>query len=348
MTRKSWLASLLAVLTVSAPAPGESQTVWVSQEPAPKGATAQAAPADYRIGPDDLLSIAVLEAGDLSRSVRVSANGEISLPLIGVFRVAGMTPRAVELLLEGRLKETYMRDPHVSVQVEEMQSHPVSVLGAVNKPGTYQIRGTRTLLEVLSLAEGPAENAGDTVVVMRLAAQAAVRPEGAATKPEGESPATAPAVSPTDEAAHEQFVEVKLKDLITAKDPAQNILIYPGDIVKVTPAGMVYIVGEVNRPGSFPMSEHEKLTVLRAVALGQGLKPTAAKKDAMIIRTTELGARVEIPVNLENILKGKTADIALQERDVMFVPNSASKSFFRGAADALVRMVTLRTVVLGP
>jgi len=112
---------------------------------------------EYRIGPEDLVEITVFEAPELSRSARVSAGGEISLPLLGGLQAAGLTPRELELVLQELLRRAYMKDPHVGVFVREMQSHPVSVFGAVEKPGVFQIRGTKTLIEMLSMAEGLAE-----------------------------------------------------------------------------------------------------------------------------------------------------------------------------------------------
>jgi len=128
---------------------------------------------EYRIGPEDVLNINVFEAQELNREVRVSAGGEISLPLLGSVRAAGLTPRELEFVLQELLHRTYMKDPHVSVFVREMQSHPVSVMGAVRRPGVFQIRGSKTLLEVLSLAEGLADDAGETVIILRGAALSA-------------------------------------------------------------------------------------------------------------------------------------------------------------------------------
>src|SRR5207302_1775002 len=122
---------------------------------------------EYCIGSEDVLDINVFAAPELNRQVRVSASGEISLPLLGGIRAAGLTPRELERVLEELLHPRYMNDPNVSVFVHDMQSHPVSVIGAVRKPGVFQIRGSKTLLEVLSLAEGMADDAGETVVIMR-------------------------------------------------------------------------------------------------------------------------------------------------------------------------------------
>ena len=298
------------------------------------GGSDAAAGADYQAGPDDLLSITVLEAPELSRTARVSAAGEISIPLIGVFRVYGLATRDIEVLLENQLRKTYVRDPHVSVQVTEMQSHTISVLGSVNKPGTFQIRGARHLLEVLSLAQGLAADAGDSIIVMKGSPASRVLEANV-----GQTEALPVNLSSQPSST---FVEVSIKKLLQSTNSEDNVLIYPGDIVKVASAGVIYVAGEVNRPGAFPMNEHEKLTVMRALSLGQGLTRTAAGKDAIIIRTLETGARQELPVNLQDVLKGKAPDIPLQARDIVFVPNSVGKSVAHGTLDALVRMVVLR------
>src|SRR5208337_4748075 len=122
---------------------------------------------DYQIGPEDLLEISVLEAPDLNRSVRVTDDGAISLALLGSIQVNGLSTRELQAVLEDRLRHTYMKDPQVSVFVQEMRSHPVSVFGAVEKPGVYQIRYAKTLVEILSMAQGLANDAGDTVIIIR-------------------------------------------------------------------------------------------------------------------------------------------------------------------------------------
>src|SRR5438874_2823147 len=124
--------------------------------------------ADYRIGPQDLLEINVFEATELNRTVRVAESGEVSLPLLGGVRVTGLTAREMEGVLAQRLRE-FLKDPHVSVMVAAIESHPISVIGEVNKPGVFQVRGSKTLLEMLSMAQGVAAEAGDEVLGMRSA-----------------------------------------------------------------------------------------------------------------------------------------------------------------------------------
>src|SRR6266853_1947191 len=213
---------------------------------------------ESRIGPDDLLDITVFEAPELDRSLRVSANGEISLQLLGPVKAGGLTPRQLESVLQELLRRTYMKDPHVGVFVRELQSHPVSVVGAVKRPGVFQIRGTKTVLELLSMAEGLADDAGDTVLVMRGASTTGsisrdnAKPESqkggqVSTAPGDAALASGPS-APTKQERAGEIVEVNLKSLLESDDPAFNIPVHPGDIVKVTRAGIVYVVGEVKKP----------------------------------------------------------------------------------------------------
>ena len=363
-----WLAGLL-VLAASPAAPAQTPAATVATLPAEQsgtnwttaedvnrrlqellplattpGAGYTNSSQDYRIGANDLLAITVFGVQELSQPVRVSAGGEITLPLIGVVAAGNLTPRELELILQELLRRNFIKDPHVSVQVTEMESHAVSVMGAVNKPGVVQIRGSRSLLEVLAMAGGLAPDAGSTVQVVR-------RPI-----PNPKQPQTVMQVADisrsvprsndgTTVAMEVDFLEIDLKNLLGSVDARHDVLIHPGDTVKVRPAGLVYIVGEVRKPGGFPLKSNERLTVLQALALGEGLTPAAAKGDALIIRTGQDGQRTKIPVDLGRVLKAKAADISLQEQDIVFVPGSTSKAFARGSADALFRMLTFRPMI---
>ncbi len=304
---------------------------------------------EYRIGPEDLLEISVFEAPELDRSVRVSASGEIALPWLVAVKAAGLTPRELEFVLQELLRRAFMKDPHVSVFVREMQSHPVSVFGAVEKPGVFQIRGSKTLLEILSLAEGLALDAGDTVIVMR---RASFRwaPDPNSGSPEKSAASSTPTVETAEgggdsslvhEPAREEAVEVNLKDLLESGDPRFNVPVYPGDIVKVTRAGVVYVVGEVKKPGGFVLKSNENISVLQALALAQGLTRTSSKSKARIIRTDEsTGERIEIATDLSKILAGKAPDPILQPKDIVFVPNSAARSGLFRAGEAAISVVS--------
>jgi polysaccharide export outer membrane protein len=248
---------------------------------------------------------------DMKTSVRVSQQGAISLPLLGIVQVAGLSAADVERKLADELRRKYVRDPHVSVQVEEIESHPISVVGAVAEPGTFQVRGPMNLLSVLSLAKGVSDTAGNRVVVVR----------------------ADPAIAPID---------LDLKQLLESGDPKLNVVVNPGDVVKVTSAPMIYIVGEFKKPGAFPMPRGDRLTVLRALALGEGLGPTADKKDAVIMRTSVDGTQTEIGIRLDRIIKAEEPDPPLQANDVLFVPGSGGKAAAQATLNALSRLIMFR------
>jgi polysaccharide biosynthesis/export protein len=299
------------------------------------------ADASYQIGPEDRVDVRVFQADALSGVFQVNGDGTISVPLLGPVKAAGYTSSGLEESLEARLKQKYMKDPHVTVQITEMHSHAVSVLGAVNKPGVYQIAGDKTLLEVLAMAEGVKDGAED-VLVMRRGDTA----EGAASA--GNVGDVRPASTSLDQGAADDATEVahvNLGALVRSGDAAQNLVVQPGDIIAVRPGSLVYVVGQVNRPGGFAMSTGTPMTVLQAVALAQGLGNRAAASSSYIVRKGKDGSRQEIPVNLDDMLSGSTPPATLQPQDVLFVPQNRAKTIALGAVDALVRMVTLRGLI---
>lgn len=257
--------------------------------------------AEYRVGAEDVLKIAVLEAPELNQEVRVSATGEISVMLGGTFKVEGLTTRQVERALGDRLREKYIRNPNVSVQVTEARSHTVSVMGAVKQPGVFEVRGSKSVLEVLALAEGLAEDAGDTLLIV-----------------------------PAD--STQPVAEVRLSALMAAKDGNLNVAVRPGDVVKVGRQGVIYVVGDVQKPGAFALQGGRR-TALHALALSEGLTPTSAPKKATILRVNAQGDRDLLLVDLDSVMKGKSPDVALQPEDVLFVPQSGAKSFGKALKD---------------
>jgi polysaccharide export outer membrane protein len=285
---------------------------------------------EYRIGTHDLLEINVFEAPELNRSLRVSAGGEISMPLIGQVQVGALTAREIEDVLESRLND-FMNAPHVGVFVSAMESHAVSVAGAVKKPGVFQLRESKSLIEMISLAEGLADDAGDTVTIMR------------ATGLSSSSEAVAgSAAVPANDASHNQeTVHVNLRDLLESGDPRFNLPVYPGDIVKIAPAGIIYVVGEVKKPGGYVIKGSGKMSVLKAIAMAEGLTATSAKSRTRIIRTdSRSGQRTEISINLEKILAEKAPDQELMPADIVFVPNSTGKAALYRGTEAVLSIVS--------
>jgi polysaccharide biosynthesis/export protein len=296
---------------------------------------------EYRIGTDDVLELNVFDAPELNRTLRVSAAGDISTPLTGEVQAAGLSARELENVLESKLR-AYMNEPHVGVFVVSVESHPVSVLGEVNKPGVFQIRQPKTLLEMLSMAQGLADDAGDKVLVMRGSGFDSVAGPGNSSGGQSFSKQLGGDYSAASETVHDSLahpgtVAVDLKLLLDSGDPAYNVPVYPGDIVKVTKAGIVYVVGGVKKPGGFAMRTNEEMSLLKAIALAEGVNESAAKSRTRIIHTDEIsGRRFETPVDLGKVLAGKLPDVPLKPADIVFVPRSVAKSaLFKGTETAV-------------
>lgn len=285
-------------------------------------------PSDYVIGSGDLLRIDVFDVPDMSRQVRVAESGHISLPLIPVkIRVAGLTSFQVEEKLAELLQVNgLVSNPQIAVFVQEHRSQPVTIVGAVRKPTVYQVIRPTTLLEALSYAEGLADDAGSVVIVTRAPSPSAGSAEGSDGAQSDSSPT----------------ITVSLKDLLESGDPRFNIPVYGGDVVSVPRAGVVYVVGAVEKPGGFVLrSDGEEMTALKAIALAQGLKGTAKPSDAVIIRKhPETGKEQEIEVNLSRILGRKAEDVSLRANDILFVPDSTGKKALRRAAEAGIAITT--------
>ena len=357
--RRRGIPVLIVLVALGLPAPLAAQTVpnhesSSSFSPSFRGDTTQdyndrlaqlaretkapelnSSPGDYQIGPEDLLEISVLEAPDLNRTVRVSDDGAISLALLGSVQAAGLSARQLQAALEDRLRQTYMKDPQVSVFVQDVRSHPVSVFGAVEKPGVYQIRYAKALVEVLSMAQGLANDAGDTVIVVRHAADpgdlsvtALLNSRSRAVR---DTPLEAAVAMPSaasrtaEDTPRIEGITINLKDLLDSSDSRSNVLVYPGDMVKVARAGIVYVVGQVHKPGGFLLKTNENISVLQAIALAEGMTSNAKGKDARIFLAGTNGSPKEVPINLDKILAGKAPSPLLKPDDVLFVPNSGGK-----------------------
>lgn len=272
----------------------------------PPGSNGRELPAAIRIGPGDLLEINVYNAPDLSRPQRVTAEGEIYVPLIGRALVAGLTTGEAQTLIEKRLLDgRFINEPHVSILIRDFATQGVSVMGEVMKPGIYSFPGPRRLLDVISAAGGLSAKAGPTLTLVRRD-----RPNEPVSVPLPNNP----------------------EELI-----AGNLEIQPGDTVVVSKAGVIYVVGEVTKPGGFNMENNTSLTVLQAIALAQGLKSTASLNGSKLIRRRPAGTQ-ELDLPLKKMLAGKAPDMQLEEDDIVFVPSSLGKSAAKRTVEAAVQM----------
>ncbi len=255
------------------------------------------------IGNGDLIEMSVFDTPELSGKLRVSNTGEVILPLIGKLHVAGMKAEdAAALIRQEFIKGAYLKDPQVTVFIAEYATQNVSVLGEVKSPGIYPAFGSHHLLDYISSAQGLTPLAGTRITITHAAN---------ANTPE----------------------QVKVTAGATPK-PENNPEVFPGDTVYVERTGVIFVVGDVMRPGGYPMDHDGQVSILQAIALAQGTNPTAAKSSAKLIRTTAQG-RQEIPVNLKKMLQSKSTDLAMQDNDILFVPSSAAKNAMKDIETAL-------------
>lgn len=284
-----------------------------------------AGPDAYRLGPEDQVIIRALELEDIpSTPMRIDLQGWLDLPLVGRVQAAGRTTDELRDELAARLAK-YVREPRLTIQVAEYRSRPVSVIGAVNQPGVHQLSGPRRLIEVLSLAGGLKPDAGSKARITRSLAEGRLPLPGARD----------------DESGQFSVGEVDLESLIRAGRPSDNILIGAHDVVSVPRAELVYVLGEVQKPGGFTLRERESMSLLQALALSEGLQRTASPGKARILRAAAPGAsRVEVAVNLRKIMDGEAADVPLQPDDILFVPNNVPRSVTLRAIETAVQIGT--------
>ena len=363
---KCFVAAALLGILVLAP-PSRAQAVLeTSQQTNDRikalSAASHVPSGDYVIGRGDLISVEVFDVPELSREVRVSQTGTIGLPLLPVrLMVTGLTEIQVQQKVAEVLEANgLVSHPEVNVSVKEKKSKPITIVGAVARPMVYSADRPVTVLEVLAEAGGISNDAGDTVIIAR---QDQSSTESLGTESPGEppeitpadlvgtpgtgSPAVAQPSTPSSQAASapspnasatppplSNTITVNLNELLEAGDARNNIVLQGGDIVTVPHAGIVYVLGAVAHPGGFVVTnDREQLSTLKALALAGGLSPTARKHQAVIIRKDSAGQQHQVIVDLGKVLKQETEDVKLQASDVLYVPQSGSKTALIRAAE---------------
>jgi polysaccharide export outer membrane protein len=275
----------------------------------------------YTFGPRDKLAIHVIDEDEIgANAYTIDFNGNVVLPRIGPVRVAGLTTGQVESKLTGCFR-ALLKNPIVTVSVVEYHSQPATVLGAVANPGILQIEGRKNLFEVISEAGGLKQEAGNTIQITRQIKYGTLPLTGARMDSSGQF----------------SVGEVSVRSIVKAQDPSQNIPILPYDVITVPRAEMVYAVGAVNKSGGFVLSERSEMSVLELLSLAQGMEKTAGGKNARILRASEGSeARVEVPINLNKIIRGKSPDVDLRSDDILFVPVNGAKSATLQALQTIV------------
>ncbi len=267
---------------------------------------------NMKLGVGDLIEISVFGVPDLSTKIRISGSGDIYLPLIDYVHVADLTTDEAQELIQKRLEDGgFVRGPHVSIFVDESASQAITVVGEVNHPGPYSAVGERRLFDVISAAGGLTDKAGRIVTIEHRG-----------------NPG--------------QKVELQLSSSLT-EDTGDNVDVLPGDTVIVSRAGIIYVVGDVQRPSGF-LIEDNNLSVLKALALAGGSTRTSSLNKTKILRQTPNGVQ-EIPVKLKKVLYAKAPDMPLVKGDVLFIPGSSAKAAAYRTADAAMSLSTALAVV---
>jgi polysaccharide biosynthesis/export protein len=277
MTRSSawWVLGIL-LIAVAAPAQQEPPALQVT---------------DYRIGPKDLLEITVFGLPELSQTVRVSEDGSITMSILGRVEVSGLTAQELERKLASILDQQYTKEARVTVFIKEYQK--VSVIGAVGKPGMYELVGPTTLLMAIAQAGGLTNQAMNDVYIYRQT------PDGKQT-----------------------IIAVSLEDLANGKQDL-NLVLQPKDVISIPidRTQNVFVYGEVKTPGAIPYLSSKRITLMQAIAQAGGPTEWAKTSKIMIKRKDrKSGKEMKINVNLKNVIRGKVADIVLEEGDVVIVP----------------------------
>ena len=269
------------------------------------------------IGPNDLISVSVYDAPEFSRAVRVGADGQIRFPMLKTrIDALGALPSELEVSIASALAaEELIVDPFVTVEVVEYASRPVNVTGAVRKPLTFQAAGSVTLLDAISRAEGITSDAGPEILVSK------------------------PGPDPSDPGTR-LVQRIPIKELMAASDPKLNLKLQGGEEIRVPEAGKVFVLGNVHKPGAFPVLEASETTVLKMLAMSEGLMPFAAKQAYIYRRLDGTDAKTEIPIALKKIMDRKAPDVPLMANDILYVPDNTGR---RTAMQAVERALSFGT-----
>jgi polysaccharide biosynthesis/export protein len=290
-----------------------------------RNSTQSPAAQDYTIGPGDVVEITVPDAPEYGGKFRVSDSGTIQLLGVeaAVMAEGKTTAQLSEAVRQALIDAKQLRDPHVSVFVDEFHGRNVTVLGAVNKPGVYSLQRRTTVLEAISAAGGALPNSGNTVTIVRGAASAE-----ATDTPVGSAQT------------------VNLTRLASGEDTTANVEVRNGDTLSVSAEQLVYVIGAVTKPGGFVMTNPaDGVSATQAIALAQGFTSLANTHRGLIVRqSTSTHYRQEIPVDLGKILTGQLTDVTLAPNDILYVPNSGAKQTLKVLGD--IAMATINGIAI--
>lgn len=303
--------------------PAETRTLQIDQptDQTSSQTTAARAAGDetrrYRIGAGDELEIQVFRHPELSQTVRVNEFGVIMLPRIEApITATCKTENELSFEIIENYKR-YLRQPFVRVFVKEFKSQPVAVIGAVDKPGQFNVNRKMRLLEALAVAGGPTEKAGAKVSLARLG-RASVCDQ--------------PNIEAEEQDLSKLLFSFELKKTLEGSEAA-NPWMQPGDIVTVLDADKAFVVGNVKEPKAILLKERRTLT--QAIAEAEGILPSTKKNSIFLIRADAAGNQVKTPIDLVAITKNKAVDPVLQANDIIEVPLDGVKETRKNIIKAL-------------
>jgi polysaccharide export outer membrane protein len=278
----------------------------------------------YILGAEDQITVRIFAAGDIpDKPVQIDNDGTVTLPMIGSVHAAGLTVEQLQDNLVTAYKK-YFKDPQVTVQVNDFRSQPVSVAGNVTKPGVVQLRGNRNLMEVIGQAGGLRADAGDSVLITRNLSEGPIPVAGAFTDPTGKY----------------SVAHINIRSIMSGKDPEGNIQIKPHDVITIPRARLIYVLGNVGRPGGYVMNENETMSITQALALAGGWSKAAALGSARILRAEGGPNREQIPANVKKIMENKAPDLQMRPDDILYIPNSMGKVIGARGAEAAIGIGT--------
>ena len=262
-----------------------------------------------KLGAGDLITVVVYDSPELSHNYHVDDDGTIRLPMVRQrIRVAGLTQDECENTIATALvNEQVLVSPMVTVTIAEYHSHPITVMGAVRSPVTFQAVGRVTLFDAIMRAGGLADNAGSDLLLTH-------------------APSS---VGNTSIGLTERIPLISLED---AAGPESNRLLEGGDLIRVPDAGQIYVVGNVNHPGPFTVTHSPDMSILRALSIAGGLSQYASHVGYIYRADVNGGRKNEIPINISNILKRKSPDLPLFANDMLYIPN---REFLQASAKTL-------------
>lgn len=304
MVWRNAVAILVCILGVICAAPMPAQ-----EQPGGAAPNTPNIPTNIAIGDGDLLNIVVFDTPELTTSVRVSQTGEVNLPVLGMINLGGLTTIEASLKIEEELRTRHLiLDPHVTVFISEYASQGATIMGEVRTPGVYPTLGTRKLLDMISVAGGLQTTAGKAATIVH---------RGDPQHP----------------------VAIALQSGPATMSFQENPVILPGDTIVIAKAGVVYVIGDVLKPGGFLIDNNTPISVLQSLSLAGGWDKTAALSKTMLIRKTSEG-REEVDLDLKHVAYGTQADIRVKDGDILFVPSSVSKTMTYRGIEASINLTS--------